>query len=203
MIVRLIVVLALVLCCSTSYAEEVVEIPLKEIWADSMPGTINIYELEGTPSDNPLMAEINKKHGFKTWQDKAGPAFAVQGTGLEALKNAHAVITEKQSRPTSLPQDSEVSVIFFSLEFGNYVHLTKVERDKNTINIRYEFVPHTQKHLTRHFAIIPLGKLPKGQYKVDVGAEPFADRFRDQGMVEIPDERKLPRVSPSFEFSVK
>ncbi len=195
--------IVLILSCSLGFAEDTVEIPLNQIWADSMPGTKNVYELEGTPSDYPLMTEIRKEHGFKTQLAKAGAAFVVEGTGLEALKNAHVIIARKQTRPTFVPQDSEVSVIFFSLAFGNYVHLNKIEKNQNIIKIRYEFVPHSQKHLTRHFAIIPLGKLPKGRYEVDIAAEPFAQRFRDQGMAEIPDNRKLSRVSSSFKFSVK
>lgn len=201
MTMRLFALLVVLFCCSASHAEEVVEIPLDKIWADSMPGTQNVYGLEGTPSGNPLVAEIRKEHGSKSWEDKAGPAFAVEGTGLEALKNAHAVIVGKQPRSTSF--SGEVSVIFFSLVGGNYVHLTKVERDQNTIKIRYEFVSHQQKHLTRHFAIIPLGKLPKGEYKVDITAEGFEKPFANAEMRANPDEHKLQRVSSSFEFSIE
>lgn len=197
--------LALVFCCSFfSYAEDAVEIPLSEIWAQNMPGTRKISELEkDTPSEKWLMKEIRAKHGFGTWEAKAGPAFAVAGTGLEALKNAHAMIAGKQPRPASFQQGHDISIIFFSLASGNYVHLTEVERNQNTIQIKYEFVPHYEKHLTRHFAIIPLGKLPSGHFKVDIAAEPFGQRFIEQGFKEIPDERKLPRVSSSFEFNVK
>jgi hypothetical protein len=191
MIVRSFLLLACVACCSNSFAEDAVEIPLDQIWAWDMPGTINIQTLEkGTPSEDWLMTKIRDEQHSKGWMAKAGSAFAVEGTGLKALENAYDIILGKQSRPTSL--SGEVSVIFFSLAAGNYVHLTNVERDQNTINVRYKFVRHEEKHLTRHFAIIPLGKLPKGKYKVDIAAESPA-----------PKSSKLPRVSSSFDFIVK
>ena len=202
MFTRLLALLAFVFCCSISYAEEPMEIPLSEIWADSMPGTINIFELEGAQSEYPLMQEIRAKHGFGTWTAKAGPAFAVAGTGQEALNNAHAVITGKQPPSKSFQQGRDTSIVFFDLASNNYVHLTKVVRDHNTIRVRYEFIPQVEEVLTRHFAIIPTGKLPRGHYKVDIAAEPFGQRFLDAGFKEIPDERKLPRVSSSFEFHV-
>ena len=205
MAIRLFTLLTIVLGCSIGFAEDAVEIPLSKIWALRMPGTINIYELEkGTPSNKSLMAEIGAKHGFGSHETKAGPAFAVVGTGLEALKNAHAAITGKQPRPTSLPQVHDISIVFFSITSGHYVHLTKVERDHQTIRIQYEFVSHLTKELTQHFAIIPLGKLGEGDFKVDIVAQGFEEPFQDDpGMRANPDERKLRRASSSFKFEIE
>lgn len=179
------------------------EIPLDKIWAQDMPGTMNVYELEDPKSNFPLMSAIVKAHLSKNTQGKAGQAFVVQGIGLEALKNASKIIARKQELLHSLPFDTEVSVIFFSVQSGQYVHLTKVERIQGTIKIRYEFVPHYEKHFTSHVAIIPLGKLPNGHYQVDIANEPFAQRLIDKGLVEVPDEQKLPRVSSSFDFTIE
>ena len=205
MAIRLLTLLTTVLGCSIGFAEEAVEIPLSKIWALRMPGTINIHELEkGTPSNKSLMAEIGAKHGFSSWETKAGPAFAVEGTGLGSLKNAHAVIIGKQPRPTSLPQGHDISIVFFSVTSGHYVHLTKVERDHQSIRIQYEFVSHLTRDLTQHFAIIPLGKLGEGDFKVDIVAQGFEKPFQDDpGMRANPNERMLRRVSTSFDFEVE
>jgi hypothetical protein len=191
MLVRILAISSLWLFCSTSFAEETVDIPLYQIWAWDMPGTQNISDLEkATPSEDWLITKIRDEQHSKGWMAKAGRAFAVEGTGLKALENAHDVIFGKQKRLTSL--SGEISVIFFSLAGGQYVHLTKVEREGDTINIRYKLVPHEQKHLTRHFAIIPLGKLPKGNYKVDIATKSPAKP-----------SVTLPRVSASFDFTVE
>ncbi len=200
MLVKSIILFVTIVYCSTGYAQD---IPLAKIWAQDMPGTMNVYELEDPKSNYPLMSTIVKAHLSKNTQGKAGQAFVVQGIGLEALKNASRIIARKQELLHSLPFDTEVSVIFFSVQSGQYVHLTKVERIQNTIKIRYEFVPHYEKHFTSHVAIIPLGKLPKGHYQVDIANEPFAQRLIDKGLVEVPDEQKLPRVSSSFDFTIE
>jgi hypothetical protein len=201
MVARTSALLAFVICCSIGNAKE---IPLNEIWAFGMPGTRDIRELEANySSKNSLISEIRKRHTFKTWQDKAGPGFAVEGIDLEALKNAHAVITGAAKRSSSLGSGKEISLVFFSLEFGYYVHLTDVDIIGNDIEIRYEFVPHLTKNRTRHFALIPVGKLAKGNFSVSIIPEPFERRNVGKEFKEIPDERKLPLVSSTFEFTVQ
>src|SRR5688572_14501972 len=66
-------------------------IPLKEIWANRMPDTRDIRELDPV---NPLVLEIEKAIGFPP-QDEAQRGFAVEGEGLEALRAAHAIFVDK------------------------------------------------------------------------------------------------------------
>lgn len=204
MFTRSMSVLALVCCCSVSYAEDSVEIPLDTVWAYGMPGTLDIRKLDGVSSgEHDWMKEIRNHHKTSSVHDKAGPGFAVEGLGLEALKNAHAVITETKARPDSLSSSKDISLVFFSLEFGYYVHITHVERTGNTIEIKYKFVPHYTKNRTRHFALIPVGNLPKGKFSVSITPEPFDRGSVGKEFKEIPDERKLPLVSSSFDFTVQ
>lgn len=204
MIVRVFFTLAFILSSAISSTNEVIEIPLSEIWAHGMPGTRRIHELAEDPKrDHPLMTEIGKVHREDWGKRRAGSPFAVVGTGSEALKNAHAVITGRKARSDSLSKDHEISIAFFTLYSGYYMHLTNVSWSQQTIRIRYEFIPHETKDLTRHFALIPLGKLPKGKFQVEVVAEPLAQRFIEKRWKEFDDETKARIISSSFEFEVR
>jgi hypothetical protein len=59
-------------------------------------------------------------------------------------------------------------VVFFAHETQPYVHLHKVERQDNSVNINYRFVYHEEQDTNRYFALLPLGKLPSGRYDVNV-----------------------------------
>jgi hypothetical protein len=204
MFIRILAISALWLCCSIGRAEETVEIPLTEIWAWNMPGTKNVRELEKTPTDYPLVFGIARKLKLTSNRDEAGPAFVVEGSGLQALKNAYAVIVDKQPRLTSLPEGTEGSIIFFALQGSPYVHLTKIEKRQNRFKIKFEFMGSLRKDSPNHFAIIPVGKLPEGHFSVEIVAEGFAEPFTsDPGRRANPDKRKMRRVSSSFEFDVK
>jgi hypothetical protein len=180
--------------------EKPVEIPLREVWALDMPGTRNIHDLEGkTDGDNSLMAVIGRALQARN-ERKVGKAFAVQGSGLTALKAAFAVITKQ--RPSARSLSGEVSVVFFTHESPYYVHLAKVTREGKGIRVEYEIVPHQTKELTIHFALIPLGELPSGDYNVDIVAKPMAKKYVEVGFKEISDEKKALIVSSFFKFHV-
>jgi hypothetical protein len=204
MLMQSIAIMTTVFCCSITSTDKVIEIPLSEVWAHGMPGTRRIAELMSDPrSEDSLMGQIGKEHSFARGKKPAGPALAVEGRGLEALKNAHAVITGRSPRSDSLSKDHEVSIAFFTLTSSRYVHLTKVTRSRQTIQVRFEFIPHETKDLTQHFALIPMGKLPKGKFQVEVIAEPLAQRFIEKRWKEFDDERKARIISSSFEFEVR
>ena len=198
-----IVVLALALA-----APNTAETSLKDIWAQKMPGTKDIAELEPNAQgnipkadrDRPLAMEISEALHYQIGKEPA-EGFIVQGAGKSALQTAHDVLTNKQKHQSKFSDDSELSVIFFSYQFGAYVHLESVKESGKVIEIRYRFVPHETKEVTDHFAIIPLGKLEPGKYRVDI----IRDRS-DEKPVEAPAgpgqdwENKI--VCKSFEFSV-
>jgi hypothetical protein len=126
----------------------------------------------------------------------------VEGEDREALRNAHAVLVGKQQRPTSLSKNSSVSIAFFSLSSSYYISITDVQIQGEGIRIKYEYIPRITANMPSLFALIPLGKLSSGHYRVEIEHEPFEKRFskyRKSG----PHESALGRVSTSFEFDVK
>ena len=225
MVVKIFVVL--VLCCSVGWAEEApdapanaissgpleesITIPLTEIWSTNQKRMWALDEpvskyfgqmLKNDPANHALLTDIMKALSSGAVEDKADPAFAVEGEEREALRNAHDVLVGKQQRPTSLSRDSNVSIAFFSLRSSYYISITEVQKQGETIRITYEYIPHITEDTTSLSALIPLGELSSGHYRVEIDHEPFEKRFskyRKSG----PHERMLGRVSTSFEFNVE
>jgi hypothetical protein len=213
----------LVLCASNAVAAtqiektEAVEIPLKEVWAYQMPGTRDVRDLEpdkfGPQIRKLSSAEQLKKYeksltsqvlgqlDFNKLGQKANPGFAVAGIGADALHEAAAVLSEKKKPQTSFPANSYVSVVFFSHQSGYYVHVDKVEQQPGLVVISYQFVPHESRNLTRHFALIPLGKLPPGKVRVDIKRSPMQKKLIDAGFKEA-DRSDESQVAQSFRFTV-
>jgi hypothetical protein len=170
-------------------------IPLKEIWANRMPGTRNIRELDPV---NPLVLEIEKAIGFPP-QDEAQRGFAVEGAALEALRAAYAVFVDKKKPGDTFPAGSEVAAVFFAHDTQPYVHIQKVERQGSRINIYYRFVFHETEETTRYIALVPLGKLPNGRYRVNVIRSSMDVGSRLQ---QVSDEVATRIVCQSFSFTV-
>lgn len=182
--------------------KDATDIPLAEIWAHMMPGTKKIHGLQkDVPDENTVMAKIGRVLSEKIRQ-KTEPSFAVEKTGLEGLKNAYAVFSGEMKRPTSLSKDNEISIVFFTHPSNYYVHLSRVVLDGNTIRVGYRLVPHMTQDMTMHFALIPIGKLPKGKYKVYVLAEPIEKKLLIGGLKEPDVQKKATIASSSFEFNV-
>lgn len=174
------VAILLALCCSTGCAKE---IPLSEIWALNMPGTKSIRELEpehyGTnirslPEEEQiehleqsLSFQIEQTIKRQTENNTIKPGFVVAGTDKEALSNVLDTLDSANPSQT-VPADEEIAVFFYSREFGSYVHLESISITENTLTLTYRFVKHSTKTTEANFALIPLGKLPAGQYKVEM-----------------------------------
>ncbi len=155
-------------------------IPLKDIWAYEMPGTRDVHELEPDMfglkirklssaeqialSEKSLTTQILYPLGHNKPGQTAIQAFAVTGTGVDALRKAADILSGKKKPQTSFPANSDVSVVFFSYLYGSYVHLNNVEQQPGLINITYRFVPHETANLTRHFALGPIPKYVNGCY---------------------------------------
>jgi hypothetical protein len=169
--------------------EQSKEIPLDQIWAYEMPGTLDVRELEpdrfgakvrnlGSEeqikrSKESLTFQIMKSMGVANRGVQVVPGFAVLGSGKEALRNAHTILVNGQKPRETFPANSKISLVFFSKVFGYYVHLDKVEREGTTITIKYFFVPHRETVTSTHFALIPLGELVAGEWQVDVARSPW------------------------------
>lgn len=182
--------------------KKAVEIPLDKVWGYNMPGTANVEKLEPKPQGT-LFSEIRRSlWSLPPKQKNAGPAFAVTGTEAEALRGVHAVLVKGKKPQQSFPHDSEIYVVFFSYQNQPYVHLHKVERQENVINVRWRFVPHETEETTEHFALIPLGKLPSGKYRVNILRSPMEKKYIDLGIRETSDKVADRNVCRSFSFSV-
>lgn len=215
MITRSMSVLALVCCCSFSYAEDSVEIPLDTVWALNIPGTKNILELEPKrkripPTDEELIntspveqmkQALNHRHSPKKGE-KARQSFVVLGTGLDALREARDVLSGEKQRTDSLPTNKELSLIFYAYDPGRSLQLNKIERRDNVITVRYHLiVPEgfISPEYVSYFALIPLGKLPAGKFNVDI------ERLPDVGGTAFVRQRYARldnRISDSFSFEI-
>ncbi len=183
--------------------QQPVTIPLDQIWALNMLGTRNVHDLEkNTPSAERLMRDIGDVLDFQTEGQTAKPAFTVAGVGLEALREARAVMVGKRDPQQTFAAGQELSVVFFSHEFGYYVHLQEVVMDGGTVTIKYRFVPHKTKELTRHFALIPIGKQDIGKVEVKLLRLPMEQHFVDAGFQETAQEWESRVVCGSSEFQV-
>lgn len=182
------------------------QMPLKEIWAYQLPGTKDIEKL-ASDADGKLLHTI-----FESWHERADrlkykdmsrPGFAVQGSGIDALKRVHKVFVE-DAKPTNvfLP-DEDITLVFFSEIGGNRVHIKKVERQGTKIVISYQLEPYPgggRRYL--NLALIPLGKLPAGNYRVGMRQLPRDEKYLSWGFSKLDEEWSGAYLCRPFSFTV-
>ncbi len=184
-----------------------VTIPLDEIWAWRMPGTREIGELEKDKPPKyaygPLVGEIRRSLATRPLkEEEATSGFAVLGAGLEALREAKAVFTKKSKPRKTFPVNSEVSVVFFSYQLGPYVYVHDVARQGNIVDIHYKFVPHEEEISAEGIALIPLGNLGAGKYRVNITQTPMEQKYLDLGFRPVSETNARRIVCRSFSFTV-
>lgn len=186
---------------SCAVAEErPVEIPLKEVCAYQMPGTQDVGKLDEGQAQGFLVEPILKT--LQRHPREPERAFAVEGEGLEALRNVYKVRVAGEDPPKHLPAGKKMSIVFFSYLDQPAVQLHHVEREGMEIVIRYRFRPREELGLTSHFALIPM-KLPPGKYQVKIVESPMAKKYVDLGFRPIPKSAALEVICRPFEFIVK
>jgi len=187
-------------------AKDATLIPLDQIWANDMPGTQDVRKLDATkangvtrhPMVQPILDALSISKRPREGK-KAGPAFVVEGVGMEALKNAYAVFTEQSPSTNEFPANTDLTLVFYSYAFPRYVQIEAVERSENLISVKYRFVSHLDASSTRHFAIIPLGTFRNGTVRVVIKQLPPISEY--QGRVTfVPNPHK--HVCNSFSFRV-
>ena len=104
---------------------------------------------------------------------------------------------------TPLPPGEEVTLVIFSHPAAYFFRLKQVDREGNVFTVRYQFEPHFSPESTVHFALIPLGKLPLGDYKVEMEQVPMAKQFQEAGFLRVHEARENNLVSRPFAFTVK
>jgi hypothetical protein len=199
---------------------DVQTIALDQIWAYGMPGTHDVRELEPDnfgehtrllPSAerfkllsesmaDKIRAALDKDRPSKGGVAKQG--FAVLGTGAEALQDAYDVLVSGHKPAESFPTVSNVTLVFFSHSFGDYVHLETAERRGKTIEAQYRFVPHDSKDMAWEIALIPLGKLPPDTYNVKIVQLPLPEGRTGSNGRYVSDETVSRIICRPFSFSI-
>lgn len=181
---------------SCSLAEEKpVETPLKEIWAYDMPGTRNIDKLDDGKARKELIEPL-LENIQESWDRDDNRGMAVRGEGLQALQEFYRVKVKGKDRQTVFKADDPISLVFYTKPTGVYVHLQSVLREGNQFTIYYKLVPHAERIGSQHLALIPLGKVAPGKYRVNIRPLPLETGHPDL----LP--RQIQRVSKPFSFAV-
>jgi hypothetical protein len=174
----------------------------------SAVGTLPINERERRFKES-LVAQLLAVLGPKPVEEP-GPlklpdpkaAFAVKGNDMDALRAAHATLVH-DIRPAQLFNvGQDISIVFYSYQAGCLVQIREVQRHGSVIQIRYQFVPHALASLTSHFALIPMGKLRKGNYEIEIIQTPMDRKLasRDAERINEAWERQL--ICKPFSFSI-
>lgn len=194
---RTVIVVALALPYMSSPSAFSIEprvVPFDDIWGYGMPGTRDVTTLKGAKLLEGIRNELSKS-------PKGREGFVVQGDGAAALRAASAALLDK--KPQQSYPESELTLVFFSYEFGYYVRLEKVEIEENVVKVHYQFVPHKSKELTKHFALIPLGQFSPGKVQVEFIQSPLPQEFANAGWKPVSSETAQRVVCQSFSFVVK
>lgn len=199
--------------------EEVVEIPLDQIWTYRMPGTRSIRKLDPDAyrrgGDLPPEQQIKLLRNSKIERilnslneplpDEAKPqkAFAVLGTGREALDRAADVLLEVKKPDKEFSSGSDVSVIFFTRRSTLYVYLERITVRNLEIELQYRVVPHLSLDVTNDLAIIPFKDLPSGHYTVRILPPIVDDKFETLGVGEFNPNFVKRYIPESFSFTIR
>jgi hypothetical protein len=151
------------------------EIPLKGIWAYQMPDTRDMRALEaksiresGKALLDPIGVSFVERGERLKWTDLARPAFAVSGSDLDALRNAHHVLVDGTKSREAFAESEDVTLVFFSEPAGPPVQIREVKRTGKDFVIQYRLEPSIDRHRSLSLALIPVGKLKAGKYRVEM-----------------------------------
>jgi hypothetical protein len=196
-----------ILVASPAFAEE---IPLKEIWALDMPGTRDVASIEigdlkpgeGNEELNRMretaIAKIHQSLLSKPPAEAAMQGFVVPlRTSIAALKHIAASLRVEQVDLQPSNEEADTTLFFFARPISYRVQLTEVKRNDYEISVHYQFVPRESKEATVQFALIPLGKLPAGEYQVQFEEAPM------DGVARPSVEQVRQMICRSFTFTVE
>jgi len=181
---------------------DVVNIPLDRVWALQIPGTVEVSKI--VPNAQKIIIEDIRRSLSQELPKgrQAGPVFAVTGSEIEALKQAEETIVHGKKPKQSFRVHDEISIIFFSRLFGQYVYLDAIVKTGNEIQVTYRFVPHEEAVLTEHFALIPVGRLPARKYEVKIVQIPMDVKLLELGFQPPASDVVTSIVCQSSEFEV-
>lgn len=195
-------------------SENAVVIPLKDIWGHKLAGTKDVYELETNREQQRQMdreellkhspvLRIGRALSHYQKNKPAGDGFVVKGFDNNALLQVDAVFAEQANRIDDFVTQDDLTLCFFSHSTGRYVALDQVVREGTEIIVKYHFAAHNSRDMSYHFALIPLGKLPAGDYHVEMKQLPGTGPAWGPPAPPIDPERVKQLVCGSFDFKVK
>lgn len=186
-------------------------IPLNTIWGYNLPDTRDIAGIPLPEIDPPkgaigrtdamfrrerenVVEHFRRALMFKPPTERAPSGFVLPRQPdfytLQRASNRAADMIRygernHQSESGTFRAGEEMTLVFFSHPASYYVRVLKVERQGDQIAIQYEFEPHASPEVTVHFALIPLGELPAGEYQVRFEQMPMAQGYRDAGFQPV------------------
>jgi hypothetical protein len=185
-------------------------IPLNQIWAYRSPGMRNIFDLDVAPADRPgkgLIGSVLRSWMLRAeklkYKDVARPGFAVAGDGRSALRVAHSIFINEEKPRDKFSADEEITIVFFSEPAaGNRVQIQQVKREVGRIEIQYRLEPYFESSLSETFALIPLGKMPVGEYRVEMRQLPLDKKYNKWERKPIDEEWSNKFLCKRFSFAV-
>ena len=182
-------------------------IPLEDIWAWNISGTKSLMTLTSVdPSKKnkywTYIEDVNQTLGPVDQNNQSSRGVVVKGTGLDALRNVHAIRTKHQASEETIKAGSDISILFFMHAMSPNLQLKRVTVENYTIEIVYELVPRIDAGKTTHFALIPIQAVKEGQYQVKFTRSTSTETFDDVGISQLPIEVSELAVSKPFHFKV-
>ncbi|MCH7750806.1 MAG: hypothetical protein IH898_01425 [Planctomycetes bacterium] len=182
--------------------------PLDGIWGYRMPGTHNMNFVrqhgEYVSAEGQTVEEIYNSLVGSSRDKESSPAFAVQGTAMDALKNALTALNNSFKAINVFSIHEDVSVFVFSYNSRWRMNIRRVIRKSRDVEIRYELTPLLiMPDSTVNFAVIPLGKLPAGEMTIQMVKLPTGQEWINKGIVPITEEELARIVCKSFQLIVK
>ena len=184
--------------------EKMDEIPLSEVWAWKMPGTRQFISRHDETVDKlPSTEDFFSSLVHISRHEKLPPAFAVSGRGIDALNKAYEILSKQEKMTNDFTPEDDLSMIFFGVGRHEQIHLERVERQPRKVLVYYKLVPHLIGPQTSyHFAVIPLGKLPEGETKIEVIRSSYEPIKESPNYNPPPLELESQMISTAFQITV-
>jgi hypothetical protein len=161
------------------------------------------YSTNDASEETRLLEEIRQDLAIPYVDPKdAKPGFITYGLGREVLDKVYDILINDEQPMRKFLSDHDLSLCFHSRPANRYCHLSSIKRGDNRIAVHYQFVVHTSREATAHFAVVPLGKLSAGKYDVEMIQDPISQEFANWNIADMPPEVARRVVCKSFQFAV-
>jgi hypothetical protein len=134
--------------------------------------------------------------------NKTKRGFAVSGVGPAALPRVHEVLVSGKKPSSAFPSGADVSLVFFSHPARARVAIDRIEREGKIIRIHFMLISHGLLNISSTLALIPLGQLPAGDYRVEMIRSPNERKHNQLGFPPVEANAEQRIICRPFEFSV-